>query len=257
MAVNLAMDGMGDTPGLALEFVQTGRRPGERAIAHRTRLLHFIPFTMTDMAVPRIHGPGKFMKTILKMLIAPVAMASLSACTIATKAYVDPQYHQATSDAIHPLAQPIPVQVTARFQTNGKPTPAVDAELQRQLEQALTASGVFSPATGTNAAAQITVTANDSSDLEDARHRGFHTGLTLGSTGSMIDDNYEFTMAYRHPGGTAYQAIYKHAIHTTFGKINGPAGATPTTTADAFHHVVGDVVMNFVWDLQSQGLIGK
>lgn len=212
---------------------------------------------MKDMAIPRTHDKGKFMKVILKTVGALVIMASLSACTIATRAYVDPQYHQATSDVIHPLAQPIPVQVTARFQTNDKPTPAVDAELQQQLEQALATTGVFSPTTDANATARITVTANDSSDLEDARHRGFHTGLTLGSTGSMIDDNYEFTIVYHHAGGNDYQAIYKHAIHTTLGKINGPVGATPTTTVDAFHRVVSDVVMNFVWDLQSQGLIGK
>lgn len=197
------------------------------------------------------------MKSILQMTFVLAAMATLSACTIATRAYVDPQYHKATSDALHPLAQPMPVKVDARFETNGAPTPAADGELQRQLEQSLLASGVFAPTVDANAAALITVTANDISNLDDAHHRGFHTGLTFGNTGMMVADNYDFTITFHQAGHNDYQAVYKHAIHTTVGKISGPAGITPTTPADAFHQVVGDVVMNFVWDLQSQGLIGR
>jgi hypothetical protein len=198
------------------------------------------------------------MKAILKTTFALATMASLSACTIATRAYVDPQYHKATSDALHPLAQPIQVKVNAQFQTNGAPTPAADAELQRQFGQALTASGVFVPTTDANVSAVISVTANDISDLADAHHRGFHTGLTFGSSGTVIDDSYEFTITYRQASGSDYKAIYKHAIHTTVGNnVSGPAGVTPMTTTDAFHQVVNDVTMNFIWDLQSQGLIGR
>lgn len=196
------------------------------------------------------------MKTLVKMGFASLAAMGLSACTIATRAYVDPAYHQASSRQLHPLTPPIPLKVTVQFQTNSKPTPAADAELQHQLEQALTASGAFAPTTEADAsAAALNVVVNDSSNLEDAHHRGFHTGFTLGSSGSMIDDDYEFTVSYRNATGGDYQAVYKHAIHTTFGEINGPAGGTPTTTADAFHQVVADVVMNFVRDLQNKGLL--
>ena len=198
------------------------------------------------------------MKEILKMAFAVSAVASMSACTIVTKAYVDPQYHHASDTAVVRPAQPISVKVLSHFQTNGTPTPAADVELQRQLEQALLASGVFAPTADGEAAAVITVTANDTSDLEDAHRRGFHTGFTLGSSGSMVDDQYSFTIVYRQPTGNDYQAVYKHAIHTTLGNnINGPAGATPTTSADAFHQVVGDVVLNFIRDLQSKGMLAR
>jgi hypothetical protein len=195
------------------------------------------------------------MKSILQSCFPLVALALLSACSIATRAYVEPAHHQATADAIRPLAQPIPVKVIARFQVNGKPAPAADAGLQRQLEQALANSGVFAPGADDAGAPRIEVTANDSSDLASARHRGYHTGLTLGSSGSLIDDDYDFTVAYRDMHGADYQAVYRHATHTAIGNhVSGPAGVAPTTPEDAFHQVVNDVVMNFVWDLQSRNL---
>lgn len=204
-----------------------------------------------------VHHWGRFMKAILKMAFALAATSSLSACVMSTKAYVDPTYHHTNVIAVHRLAEPIPVRVTAQFQTNGSPTPTADIALKNQIEQALLKSGVFVPTADAHAAAVITVTANDTSDLDDAHRRGFHTGFTLGSSGSMIDDNYDFTIAYRQSGGHDYQALYKHAIHTAFGEINGPTGVTPTTLADAFHQVVGDVVLNFIQDLQHKGLLAQ
>ncbi|WP_426699608.1 hypothetical protein ACPPVV_09210 [Rhodanobacter sp. Col0626] len=170
------------------------------------------------------------MKTLLQMGFALLATASLSACAISTKAYVDPAYHQASSRQLHPLTPPIALKVAVQFQTNGKPTPAADTELQHQLEQALAGSGAFAPTSEADpSAAVIHVVVDDSSNLDDAYHRGFHAGFTLGSAGTMIDDEYEFTVTYRHASDADYQAVYKHAIHTTVGEINDPAGATPTT----------------------------
>lgn len=198
------------------------------------------------------------MKSILRTTLAFAAMGLLSACSIATRSYVEPAYHKATADAVHPLTPPIPVHVVAHFQTNGAPTPGADGSLLQHLQQALTASGIFAPTTDPAIAASIEVTANDASDLQDAHHRGFHAGLTLGSAGSSIDDNYDFSFAYRDGSGMNYQATYKHVIHTTIGNnVSGPAGATPTTPADAFRQVVDDVTMNFVWDLQSQGRVPR
>lgn len=198
------------------------------------------------------------MKPTLRTPLAFAVVALLSACSIATRSYVEPAYHKATADAIHPLTPPIPVRVVAHFQTNGTSTPGVDGALQRQLQQALTISGVFAPTTDPSTAATIEVTANDASDLQDAHRRGFHAGLTFGSAGSSIDDNYDFTIAYRDGSGVDYQAVYRQVIHTTVGNhVNGPDGAMPTTPDDAFRQVVDDVTMNFVWDLQSQGRVPR
>lgn len=194
------------------------------------------------------------MNPMLRICLCLAATSLLCACTVATRSYVEPAYHKATADAIHPLTPTIPVRLVAHFQTNGVATPGADSALQQHVLEALTASGVFTPATGPTTTASIEVTANDVSDLQDAHHRGFHTGMTFGSSGSKVDDTYDFTFAYRDASGLDYQASYKHVIHTVVGNnVNDPVGAEATTPADAFRKVVDDVTMNFVWDLQSQG----
>jgi hypothetical protein len=195
------------------------------------------------------------MKAIYKLALAFACASTLSACVPAVKTYVDPQYRHATYDTVHRLVQPIPVKVDAQFEVNGTPKPATDAFLQSQVEQTLRASGAFTPTS--SARAVISVQGNDIADLGSARSKGFGTGMTFGAIGSAVPDNYEFTIAYRDGGVVSYQGIYKHAVLTTIGNASGPAFVTPTTPEDAFHHVVEDVVLNFLQDMQDKGLIAK
>lgn len=198
------------------------------------------------------------MKSILRTGLALAVMAFLAACSIATRSYVEPAGHKLAAGAVHPLTPPIPVRLIAHFQANGTATPGADSALQEQLRQALAASGVFVPTADPATLAVIEVTANDVSNLKDAHDRGFHTGLTFGSTGSRIDDDYAFTFNYRDAVGTDYQAVYKQAIHTTIGNdIEGPSGVAGTTPADAFRQIVDDASMNFVSDLQAQGRVPR
>jgi len=196
------------------------------------------------------------MKAILKVVLAMASASSLSAC-VSMQSYVDPQYHHASYETVTKLPQPLAVKVTANFETNGKPKPAVDATLRNQVEQTLRASGVFTPTDAQDAPAAITVTGNNIADVSGAAAKGFGTGLTFGAAGSMVDDNYEFTFAYSGNNNSSYRAVYKHAIHTAIGHKSGPAGLTPTTPADAFNHVVQDVTLNFIQDLQDKGVIPK
>lgn len=195
------------------------------------------------------------MKVIFKLALAFAGASMLSACVPAVKTYVDPQYHHATYDTVHRLVQPMPVKVDAQFEMNGSPKPAEDALVQSQVEQTLRASGVFTPTNSANAA--ITVLANNIADIGSARAKGFGTGMTFGAVGSTVADNYEFTFTYRDNGTTKYQGTYKHGVVTTIGNASGPAFVTPTTPDDAFHHVVEDVVLNFIQDMQDKGLIAK
>lgn len=193
------------------------------------------------------------MKTVLKLSLSLACMASLSAC-VTTRSYVDPQYRLASPDSVQRLAQPIPVKVVTEFRTNGAPTAAATPVLQRQVEQALLAGGVFAPTSDANAVAIIHVTANDMTDLKDAHKKGVHYGLTFGTSGIEVNDDYEFTVTYRNGTRGDYNSVYKHAIHSTIGDVGAPAGVTPTTTADAFSHVVQDVMLNFTQEAQSKGL---
>jgi hypothetical protein len=184
-----------------------------------------------------------------------LALAGLLAGCISPQSYVDPQYRLASYDAIQRVAQPVPVKVDVHFQRNGKPLPAADNELRGHVERTLRATGVFTPAA--DAAGTISITGNNIADLAEARSKGFATGLTFGAAGSMVDDNYEFTCAYQDGAGHDRNASFKHAIHTAIGKTEAPANLTPTTPADAFGHVVEDVVLNFVKQLQDAGLVPK
>ena len=194
------------------------------------------------------------MKNLFRAGLVVAVMLPLAGC-ISMKSYVDPQYRRANYESVHRLAQPIPVKVIAHFETNGSPKPAVDRQLQNQLDLALRSTGAFTP--GENAPASLSVTANNLADLGAARAKGFGTGLTFGAAGSMVDDNYEFSFSYQGAAGTHFESSYKHAMHSTVGHASGPAGLTPTTPADAFAQIVRDVTLNFVQDLQDKGLLAR
>ena len=193
------------------------------------------------------------MNRLLQTLVVVSSVSLLSGC-ITPHSYVDPQYRKATYEQIQKPAQALPVKVQIQFQRNGKPLPAVDSELRSHVERTLRASGAFVPSA--DAASSISVTANNTADLAAARAKGFGTGLTFGAAGSTVDDNYEFSCSFADPSRPAQEpVVYKHAIHSTIGNADGPAGLTATTPADAFGRVVEDVVLNFVSDLQTQGVI--
>jgi len=195
------------------------------------------------------------MNTILKLALACAGAASLSAC-ISTQSYVGPASPMANTAALHSLSQPIPVKVNAQFQVNGQASPGGNASLQAQVESALRSSGVFTPSQDPNTTATLNVTVNDTVDLQAAHKKGFHAGLTLGSSGAMIPDNYTYTAAYANGAAEPYQASYQQGILTAIGSnVQVPAGVQPTTPGDAFHHVILDMTTQFVQDLQTKGLV--
>jgi hypothetical protein len=114
------------------------------------------------------------------------------------------------------------------------------------------------PSQAAGTAASINVTVNDTVDLQAAHKKGFHTGLTLGSSGSLIPDDYTYTASYANGSAEPYQTSYKQGIVTAIGSgVQAPAGATPTTPADAFHRVILDLTTQFVQDLQSKGIVAE
>ncbi len=194
------------------------------------------------------------MANILKVLVI-LNCCFLSACAT-PQSYVDPEYHKTSYEDIQRSNKPVRTKVTAHFQRNGAPLPAVNSEVQGHVERTLRASGVFVP-TIENAEASIEVTANNIADLETARAKGFKTGFTFYAAGSMVDDNYVFTYIYRSAEGKEQKYSYAHAIHTAIGRTERPAGLTPTTIADAFGRVVEDSTLNFVRDLQKDNILSN
>ncbi|HEY0197070.1 MAG TPA: hypothetical protein VGC19_00845 [Rhodanobacter sp.] len=197
------------------------------------------------------------MKSIHKLVLVLACASTLTACVPAVRTYVDPQYHHATYDTVHRLEQPIPVKVDAQFEVNGAPRPAADTLLQTHVLQVLRASGVLIPTDSPVATSEISVLANDLADIGSARTKGFGTGLTFGAVGSVVPDNYEFTITYRGIGATKYQGTYQHRLITTMGHADGPAFAVPTTPDEGFRQVVEDALLNFIQDMQDKGVVPK
>jgi hypothetical protein len=195
---------------------------------------------------------GSRVNRLLRTLVVVSSVSLLSAC-VTPHSYVDPQYRKASYEQIHRPTEAIPVTLQIQFQRNGKPLPAVDSELRGHVERALRASAVFVPTAG--AASSVTVTANNIADLAAARAKGFGTGLTFGAAGSHVDDNYEFSCSFTDPSRSPQTLVYQHAIHSTIGNAEGPSGLSATTPADAFGRVVEDVMINFVWELQTKGML--
>lgn len=193
------------------------------------------------------------MNNICKWLFVAVAVSLQPAC-MSMRSYVDTEhYEDANYESLWRLSEPIPVDLHVEFQRSGRPLPAVDQELRSHVERILRASGVFVPAPGTGRA--MTVTANNYGDAAGAALKGVGTGLSLGAFGSTVTDKYEFTCTYVDADGLENRQHFQHAIHTTVGRARAPQGLTPTTSSDAFGHVVEDVMVTYIRALQQSGII--
>lgn len=201
------------------------------------------------------------MKRISSVLLSGLAIGLLFLCIsqkgYSQKSYVDTLYHKADYEDIQRLAKPLPVKVEVHFQRNGQPLPAADNVLRGNVERELRASGVFTPTAEANTPSTISVTGNNIADLKAARSKGFKAGFTFGAAGSMVDDNYEFLCVYNDGSGEDHKFTYPHAIHTAVGRKKPQTTLKPTTVDDAFNHVVQDVILNFIKDIQDAGLVPK
>jgi hypothetical protein len=127
--------------------------------------------------------------------------------------------------------------------------------VRNHVERVLRASGVIEP-TSEGANYTLKVVVNNLADLSDAAAKGFGTGLTFGAVGTLVTDYYEVTITYTDSSGKEQSKKYKHALHTTIGNKKAPFdNVEPTTPADAFGTIVEQVLLNFVKDMQAQGLL--
>lgn len=181
-------------------------------------------------------------------------MLLLTAC-VSPKSYVDPSFTKATYEDITRRVEPKKWQVVVEFQRNGEHLASVDGHLRDQVERVIRASGMAVP-TNEMTAPTLKVVLNNVADVGTAAGKGFGTGLTFGLVGSTVSDFYVMDVTYTVPGKPAKSVSHKHAIHTTIGNANGPAGMTPVTPAEAVNKVIEQTLLNALKDLQNtDGLI--
>lgn len=193
---------------------------------------------------------------MIRSIFVLMAIALLSGC-ISLKSYVDPSYAKATHADIKTAREKYNTKVNVEFQRNGKHLERGDKEIRGHVERALRATNVFNP-TESNESITLKVVVNNVADMGQAAAKGFGTGLTFGLAGSAVTDYYEFTITYTDVWGMELAKSYKHALHSTVGNKAAPIkGVKATTPADGIATIIEQVVVNFVFDMQSKGLLGK
>jgi len=194
---------------------------------------------------------------MLRSITAVLACSlALSGC-IVPKTYVDPNYVKVTAADIKPVAMKYKSSVTVEFRQNGELKSSVHNMLQAKVDTVLRNTNVFDSNAATTPF-QLTVVVNNVADTSAAIGKGFLTGLTFGASGSLVTDYYEISISYTDSSGAKKQKDYKHALHTTIGNKESPFPQVPATSVDAgFEQLLSQVIVNFITDLQQEGLLTK
>lgn len=171
---------------------------------------------------------------------------TLTGC-LSMNSYVDPALPRVTRADIVAPATPHPVQVAVEFRSKGSANAAATAEVQPRVLAVAAESGLFTTvsreAAGPDAGLLTVVIDNVPAEGENAAAEGFGTGLTFGAVGNMVTDRYVTTMTYSRAGETTAVNV-PHAIHTTVGNHEGPAGLTAMTPLEAVHQAMDQIVWN-------------
>ena len=189
----------------------------------------------------------------IRVILLVCCVAILEGC-ISVHSYVDPQYRRASYDDLTRVNPPYAVSLKVEYQLNGKERPKAQKSLLDHVERSLRASGVVVPYEGKgDAVGEISVIANDVGNMGAAAAKGFGTGLTFGLVGSHVTDNYEVSIRLTL-SGSVIEKKYQHAIISTVGNASGPPGLPAVPLATAINQVVDDVVLNFLKDMQTEGV---
>jgi hypothetical protein len=179
----------------------------------------------------------------------------LATCCVSMKHYVDPSLAKVSYADLTPVAQKQTVQLFLEFQNdkviNAKATENIRPIVLETLKKSnLFADVVVAPA---QADRKLFITINNFPVTKDAKSQGFATGMTFGLAGSLVTDGYAFTSAYVAPGQSEVKHTYQHAMHTTIGNADGPAGLTPVAIDEAVRQVTSSLTLSMLRDMSRAG----
>ena len=177
-------------------------------------------------------------------------MLALAGCA---STYVDTAIKEVPASSMKKPAQPQPVQLVFEFQSKGAPNTRATAVLKEDVVKQVTNSGLFAKVANdpTPGIGLLSVTLNNVPLTDNPGAQGFVTGLTFGLAGSAVSDGYICTVTYLPAGQTKpLVKTARHAIHTTLGNANPPAGAIKAENQlAAVHTMTRDIVSNALKDL--------
>jgi len=182
------------------------------------------------------------------------ATVLLSGC-LSTKHYIDPTLPKIDIASLKQPTTPQPVQVFFEFQTNGTTNTKATEYVRPIVLDTIKKSKLFSDVVTapTTAQRKLFVTINNLVNMDDAKARGFTTGLTFGLSGTMVTDGYQLTASDAMTGRDEVKHSYKHAIYTTIGNADGPAGLSEVPKADAVRLAMEGLTLNLLNDMSKSG----
>jgi hypothetical protein len=185
-------------------------------------------------------------KSILSYLMLALASClALSGC-LSPRMYLDPKLGDTKLEEITKPTTPKPAQLAFEFQTKGSGNARATERLKPQVQKLVASSGLFSDVSSTpiQGGGLLSVKIDNIVLTNDAASKGFVTGLTFGLAGSMVTDGYVCTFNYTPEAGAPISKTFNHALHTTIGNKEGPAGLTPFKTAqEAVDKMIEQIVM--------------
>jgi hypothetical protein len=194
------------------------------------------------------------MRTLRAVVVLAVAGLVTAGC-LTLRSYVDPQLPKVGYDNLLARSNPTPLALTVAFHRNGEPAPRGEPVAKSSVRTVIEKSKLFSsvseqPAAGVD---RLDVVLDNIADRGDAAGKGALTGLTFGAKGSHVTDGYVFTATFRPATKDPITKVYRHAIHSTIGNADAPAGLTPEPSLRAaFDKVVEGLVLNLLLDLQKE-----
>ena len=189
----------------------------------------------------------------IRRMVMATTLAGAAQLTGCASVYVDTATKNVPVSDMKKAADPKPVQLVFEFQTKGAPNPRATTLLKDTVAKEVTDTGLFSKVSAdpTPNIGMLNVTLNNVPLTDNAASKGFVTGLTFGLAGSAVTDGYICTVSYLPPGQTTpIVKTARHAIHTTLGNANPPAGVQKAASMlDAVQQMTRDVVSNALKDL--------
>lgn len=189
------------------------------------------------------------------LLTCVITASVLMTGCISVKQYVDPTLPKVAYTDLKPVETKQTVQLFLEFQTNGATNASVTDKVRPMVLATMKKSELFADVVVAPASSErkLFITINNLADTKDAAAKGFGTGLTLGLAGSMVTDNFVMNATYVAPGQPEVKHTYRHAIHSTIGNADGPAGLTPVPKGQAAPIMLDGLMLNLLRDMSAAG----
>lgn len=183
------------------------------------------------------------------------ALAALMTGCMTAKQYVDPQLPKVSLSDLKPAVDKKTVQLFYEFKTNGAFNAKVTESSRELILDNLKKSNLFNDivVAPTVAERKLFVTINNIPMTKDSASKGYMAGLTLGAAGTLVTDGYQMDAAYDAPGRAEIKHSYQHALHTTIGNADGPAGLEPVPQGQGIKLIFDGLMMNLLRDMSNQG----